>query len=155
MNTSPDWQSPSFLERNRETSHMPWGAYESDDQDYWQMSGIQRDVTRFAKPRVHLRDFTIQTHFDRDYCDATVEVTAFCSRCNAETPVLYTAVLTLRNQSGEVVDAESARVGFRQVEIRDAFEDGDTGWTQNIHPEFQVNPALYFCTFMIEPIVRR
>ncbi len=148
-----------------------------EDQDFWQMSGIQRDVTLFAKPRAHLRDFTIKTHFDRDYRDATVDVTAFCSRCdaddgwtvsldlfddsgcsvldapvcdpvngvakayasdkfdnfcarlktkvkaprhwNAESPVLYTAVLTLRDKSGGVIDAESARVGFRQVEIRD------------------------------------
>lgn len=148
-----------------------------EDQDYWQMSGIQRDVTLIAKPRVHLRDFTLQTHFDREYRDATLEVAAFCSPCsdaaawsvslelfdetgrpilenpvcdtvagvfkfaannkldnfcarlkaavkaprhwNAETPVLYTAVLALHDRSGAVVDVESARVGFRQVEIRD------------------------------------
>ncbi len=148
-----------------------------EDQDFWQMSGIQRDVTLFAKPRVRLRDFTIKTLFDRHYQDAVVDATAFCSRLdpadgwtvalelfddagnavlgapvtdpvngiaqpyaadkhdsycarlrapvaaprhwNAETPVLYTAVLTLRDKAGAVVDAESARVGFRQVEIRD------------------------------------
>ncbi len=148
-----------------------------EDQDYWQMSGIQRDVTLFAKPRVHLRDFTIRTIFDKDYRDAVLDVAAFCSALdpadewsvslelfdpegrpvleapvtdqvngvseaysadkpdsfaanlsanvkaprhwNAETPFLYTAVLTLRDKAGAVMDAESARVGFRQVEIRD------------------------------------
>ena len=29
---------------------------------------------------------------------------------------------------------------------------GDTGWSQNIHPEFQVQPGLYLFTFMIEPL---
>jgi len=148
-----------------------------EDQDYWQMSGIQRDVNLFAKPRVRLRDFAIKTLFARNYRDAVLDVTAWCSRLNpddgwtvslelfddagnavlrapvadrvngiaqpyaadkhdshcarlrapvaaprhwnAETPVLYTAVLTLRDGGGAVVDAESARVGFRQVEIRD------------------------------------
>jgi beta-galactosidase len=36
-----------------------------------------------------------------------------------ETPNLYTLVLTLHNDSGKVVEAESCRVGFRTVEIKD------------------------------------
>lgn len=28
----------------------------------------------------------------------------------------------------------------------------DTGWPQNIHPEFQVYPGLYLFIFMIEPL---
>ena len=162
-----------------------------EDQDYWQMSGIQRDVTLFAKPRTHLRDFTVRTVFDRDYRDAALQVSAYanlppgapppgsptiaypmvagwkveamlydaagapvfaapvaaplansspmygeardeagCARIEAvvaaprpwtaETPHLYTLVLTLRNPAGEAVDLESCRVGFRQVEIRDS-----------------------------------
>jgi beta-galactosidase len=37
---------------------------------------------------------------------------------SAEQPNLYTVVLTLKNSRGEVVEAESARFGFRKVEIR-------------------------------------
>ena len=37
----------------------------------------------------------------------------------AETPNLYCLVLVLRDPSGQVVDIESCRVGFRQVEIKD------------------------------------
>ena len=36
-----------------------------------------------------------------------------------ETPNLYTLVLTLHDASGKVVEAESCRVGFRKVEIKD------------------------------------
>ena len=162
-----------------------------EDQDYWQMSGIQRDVTLFAKPRVHLRDFTVRTVFDCEYRDATLQVRAYAAippgrphstpggmivysqvvgwqieamlydvagtpvlaaplkaplastspmygaakdeagsawletavsaprQWTAETPYLYTLVLTLRNPADEVVDIESCRVGFRQVEIKD------------------------------------
>ncbi|MDD5706705.1 MAG: beta-galactosidase subunit alpha, partial [Kiritimatiellae bacterium] len=32
MTPDPEWQSPAFLERNREPTHVPWGAYESPEQ---------------------------------------------------------------------------------------------------------------------------
>jgi beta-galactosidase len=38
---------------------------------------------------------------------------------SAEQPLLYTVILTLRNEKGEIVETESARFGFRKVEIRD------------------------------------
>jgi len=37
---------------------------------------------------------------------------------SAETPYLYTLVLSLKDAGGNVVETESARVGFREVEIR-------------------------------------
>ena len=36
-----------------------------------------------------------------------------------ETPNLYTLVLTLLDAEGKVVEAESSRIGFRKVEIKD------------------------------------
>ncbi|RJS87969.1 DUF4981 domain-containing protein [Candidatus Bathyarchaeota archaeon] len=38
---------------------------------------------------------------------------------SAETPYLYTLLLTLKTEKGEIIEAESCRIGFRQVEIRD------------------------------------
>jgi len=38
---------------------------------------------------------------------------------SAETPHLYTLVLTLKDASGQVVEIESCRVGFRKIEIKD------------------------------------
>jgi beta-galactosidase len=38
---------------------------------------------------------------------------------SAETPYLYTFVLTLKNNNGQVIEAESCRIGFREVEIKD------------------------------------
>jgi len=37
----------------------------------------------------------------------------------AETPNLYTLVLTLCNESGTIVEADSCQIGFRKIEIRD------------------------------------
>ena len=36
-----------------------------------------------------------------------------------ETPILYTAVFTLLDKDGEVVDVEASKIGFKKVEIRD------------------------------------
>ncbi|MBN1580430.1 MAG: DUF4981 domain-containing protein [Anaerolineae bacterium] len=146
-----------------------------EDQDYWHMSGIQRDVMLYSKPKVGLRDFTVRTLLDDQYCDATLTIEAFiprvpdmatyaveamlydaqnnpvfdqpvstwvCERTpyrartktgcamlsqkveepflwTAETPYLYTLVLTLKDADGQAIDFESCKVGFRQVEIRD------------------------------------
>ena len=146
-------------------------------QDFWRMSGIQRDVILYCKPVVCLEDFTVRTYLDERCQDArlvidaritqnpaltdyTVEAmlydaqgrpvlaqpvraspspdTAFIASSpqktavahleqlitaprlwTAETPTLYTLVLTLIDGQDRPVDYESGRVGFRQVEIKD------------------------------------
>ncbi len=41
------------------------------------------------------------------------------AKWTAETPNLYTLVLTLNDENGKVVEADRCRVGFRKIEIRD------------------------------------
>ncbi|HEY3281964.1 MAG TPA: glycoside hydrolase family 2 TIM barrel-domain containing protein [Armatimonadota bacterium] len=48
-----------------------------EDQDYWQISGLQREVTLTAKPEVHLRDYCVRSRFDAQYRDAELEVRAY------------------------------------------------------------------------------
>jgi beta-galactosidase len=152
------------------------GSY-LEDQDYWQMSGIQRTVYLYSKPGVHLRDYAVTTVFDAEYRNAELKASAYVrphpemTRCriafrlfdpegqpvhkepvtgeiadhtamygnpdgrekgcckvrlpvqaprpwSAESPALYTLVITLLDPEGHAVDFESVRVGFRQIEIR-------------------------------------
>jgi beta-galactosidase len=51
------------------------GSY-LEDQDFWRMSGIFRNVTLWSTPKVHLRDFTVRTHLDAAYRDAELEILA-------------------------------------------------------------------------------
>ena len=51
------------------------GSY-LEDQDFWRLSGIYRDVVLWAAPPVHLRDFSVQTDLDAGYRDATLKVRA-------------------------------------------------------------------------------
>ena len=146
------------------------GSY-LEDQDYWRLSGIYRDVYLWSVSTLHLRDFTVRTPLAADYGDAVLEIEAQVHHYGAgqsagqlqvqlydaagqpqlinplsvdlsvaahaettvtlsqpianphkwsdEQPYLYTLVFMLRDlASGQVVEYESCRVGFRQVEIK-------------------------------------
>jgi beta-galactosidase len=47
-----------------------------EDQDFWRISGIFRDVFLYATPKAYLRDLSVVTDFDDAYHDATLKVTA-------------------------------------------------------------------------------
>jgi beta-galactosidase len=49
------------------------GSY-IEDQDFWRMSGIFRDVTLLSRAPVHVRDFQVQTPFDANYENATFKL---------------------------------------------------------------------------------
>jgi beta-galactosidase len=49
------------------------GSY-LEDQDFWRMSGIFRDVYLMATPSVHIRDFWANPELDHQYKDATLRV---------------------------------------------------------------------------------
>jgi len=51
------------------------GSY-LEDQDFWRLSGIFRDVELVSRPRVHVRDFYARTHLDAQYRDARLAVNA-------------------------------------------------------------------------------
>ncbi|MEM3715857.1 MAG: glycoside hydrolase family 2 TIM barrel-domain containing protein [Candidatus Bathyarchaeia archaeon] len=54
--------------------------------------------------------------------EAVVEIERKVSRprkWSAEDPYLYTMLLTLKDEHGNMVEAESCRVGFRQIEVKD------------------------------------
>ncbi len=45
-------------------------GYYLEDQDFWRLAGIQRDVYLYGREKVHLRDFEVVTDLDEDYKDA-------------------------------------------------------------------------------------
>ncbi|MBT3193194.1 MAG: DUF4981 domain-containing protein [Verrucomicrobia bacterium] len=51
------------------------GSY-LEDQDFWRLSGIYRDVFLFATPHVHIRDFFAVGDLSNDYRDGKLSVTA-------------------------------------------------------------------------------
>lgn len=146
------------------------GSY-LEDQDFWRLSGIFRNVYLMATPKLHIRDFQVEADLDGKFKNAemlvranvvnysedavedpTLEVTLLDSKgkavdetdmsmqvsrinaggqinlamktevCNplkwtAETPNLYTVLLTLKDGKGKVIEHESCKFGFRDVRI--------------------------------------
>ncbi|MEF2243589.1 glycoside hydrolase family 2 TIM barrel-domain containing protein [Paenibacillus sp. IITD108] len=140
-----------------------------EDQDFWRMSGIFRDVYLYAAPPVHIADFSVQGLLDDDYRHGELKIQAVLENYNeaavhpmqltaslyqngrllqeksisitelvqsrtacsfemhvdnplhwsAESPNLYTVVLSLRSGEGNCLDAVCCRTGFRRFEIKD------------------------------------
>ncbi len=144
------------------------GAY-LEDQDFWRLSGIFRDVYLWSSAALDLRDFELKASLADDYATGLLTVAtrtrhlggqvapysiqaelrdgrAVLARLNlsgsttadkadhaasaqvdglgvapwsAESPRLYTVLLTLRDDRGREVAHYATRIGFRRVEIRD------------------------------------
>ncbi len=142
------------------------GSY-LEDQDFWRLGGINRDVYLYSTADTRIFDFFSHADLDGNYrnglfsaevilknysnapkmqtltidlLDAKgkkilsesqkVEIPAQNSseislagkvtapqKWTAETPDLYTMLLTLRDQNGHIVETTSHKIGFRKVEI--------------------------------------
>jgi beta-galactosidase len=144
------------------------GSY-LEDQDFFRLSGIERDVYLYAMPKVHIADYFVQTDLVNQYADGILFVSVDlendipglksgdCAvqlklsdkshavvaagkqkavislkpstqihfripvksplKWTAETPELYDLLLTLNNKNGKEMEAISARIGFRKIEI--------------------------------------
>lgn len=124
------------------------GSY-LEDQDFWRLSGIFRDVYLTSRNSTHIRDLRIVTDLDDNYENATLQVDAEVvgqgsvevdlfdasgkkvlahpqtrianpEKWNSENPYLYTALLTLKDASGKTLEVIPQRVGFREVVIKDS-----------------------------------
>ncbi|MCK4998377.1 MAG: hypothetical protein KAS23_02540, partial [Anaerohalosphaera sp.] len=146
------------------------GSY-LEDQDFWRLSGIFRDVYLMAVPKMHIRDFFVTSKFDSQYKDADINIEASVFnytrssaakpqievtlldangkevanskmsidadsigplgetkatlltkisdpiKWSAETPYLYTVLLTLKDKNDRILEYESCKFGFRDVRI--------------------------------------
>jgi len=130
-----------------------------EDQDFWRLSGIFRDVYIYSTPVNHIFDFFVNSTLDDDYVHgkliiktkltsyndtlpentvvygAIYEPGGFCldefevkdneavvnviapQKWSAEKPFLYTLVLSLKDDNGNITEAVSCRTGFRRFEM--------------------------------------
>ncbi len=143
------------------------GSY-LEDQDFWRLSGIERDVYLRALPKLTVWDFFIKGDLDAQYKNglfsAAVDLREFkdnqtknaklaidlydqqgrkvfseeksiadpaqqvnfsgtvknVAKWSAETPNLYTSVITLKDEAGKNIAVTANKVGFRKVEIKDS-----------------------------------
>ena len=77
------------------------GSY-LEDQDYWRLSGIYRDVYLFATPHVRMRDFTVYSELVNDYRDAVLNIEVDAENLGVSNEN-YTIQTTLKDNSGQTI----------------------------------------------------
>ncbi len=166
------------------------GSY-LEDQDFFRMSGITRDVFLLARNSVHLYDFRSTASLDAKYqnglfnldlkirnstpsnqpvivearvskdgkevfnkssklvCFTNLNELKFASILpkvqvwSAEKPNLYQLIITLKDQSGKIIETEGCKIGFRKVEFKNGnlCVNGRKIYVKgvNMHEHHQVN----------------
>jgi len=85
------------------------GSY-LEDQDFWRLSGIFRDVNLITLPDVHINDFTVRTDLDASYQNATLKVSAFVKNFSKETATGNQLLFTLYDAKKSVVVSPVSKV---------------------------------------------
>ena len=78
------------------------GSY-MEDQDFWRLSGIYRDVMLYATPHVHIQDLGVQTDLADDYQDAVLSVAVKVRNHSAVDVANYSVKLALFDAGGKAV----------------------------------------------------
>jgi len=79
-----------------------------EDQDMFRLHGIFRNVTMWSAPQVHIRDFFALPDLDKDYKDATLNVTAKIRNYSDKTAKSQTLTATLYDKEGKEIAKGSA-----------------------------------------------
>ncbi len=79
-------------------------------QDMWRMSGIERDVYLFARPKVHVRDFHASTSLSNAYQDGRLNFSAQIANRSAATKKAHSLDLQILDAEGRSLAEKSLRV---------------------------------------------
>lgn len=103
------------------------GSY-LEDQDFWRLSGIFRDVYLYSTPKAHIRDFFVKTNLDDQYRDARLYVTA-----------------TVINYSSAAVGSAKLEAALYDKEGKKTAELIPTGFVGTLEPgkEVSIDLAAY------------
>ncbi len=76
--TPAEWDITRYLNNGENTVALEvyrWsaGAY-FECQDYWRLSGIERDVYLYSTPNTYISDFTVHSSLDKHYADGLLSV---------------------------------------------------------------------------------
>jgi len=85
------------------------GSY-LEDQDFWRLSGIFRDVYLWSPPDVHIRDFEVKTDLDAQYRDATLSVAVTLENRSAQA--------AMARIKGALLDGSGKTVAAPKIELR-------------------------------------
>lgn len=120
--TPAEWDITQYLvagENELALKVFRWssGSY-LECQDFWRMSGIQRDVYLHAVPRTHIRDFFVKAGLDSKYQNGilSVDVEIEDKRENA-TAAQYEIEMSLLDTLGNIVITQNKTITYKPENI--------------------------------------
>lgn len=123
------------------------GSY-LEDQDFWRLSGIYRNVFLFTTPDVYIRDFSIHPELDTDYQNARLLTKLQIANAGKSETKNFSVRLTLK-------DAEQRTVFKKEASLQEIRKREDTKVTlseQVIRPSKWTAETPYLYTAYIELI---
>lgn len=107
--TPAEWDITEFLVPGQNTVSLEvyrWsdGSY-LECQDFWRLSGIERDVFLWSAPKVRIRDFWARAGLDSDYRDGTLAVDV--DLLNMGSAGSFTVEAQLHDASGQILTKKS------------------------------------------------
>lgn len=85
------------------------GSY-LENQDFWRLSGIFRDVNLITLPDVHINDFAVRTDLDANYQNATLKISTYVKNFSKQTAAGNQLVFTLYDSKKSAVVAPVNRL---------------------------------------------
>lgn len=94
------------------------GSY-IEDQDFWRLSGIEREVLLYARPKVHIKDFFAKTPLIKDYKEGQLSVAVDISDPNTKSMELSFSLL---DSEGQIIKkgrqaVEGASTSFNNINL--------------------------------------
>ncbi len=83
-----------------------------EDQDFWRLSGIFRDVYLYSTPKVHVRDFYVRADLDSYFQDAVMKVTAKVHNYSDHPAANYTIEANLLDADEKAADMPVTVTGW-------------------------------------------
>ncbi|HRW11370.1 MAG TPA: hypothetical protein P5121_40000, partial [Caldilineaceae bacterium] len=117
------------------------GSY-LEDQDFWRLSGIYRDVYLWSAPTLHIRDFAVRTDLGDGYVRATLRVVAALHNYGEEDLADYVLQAQLYDAAEQPLFAEPLRAAVAVT----AHNEVSVNFTQalsNPHKWSDETPYLY------------
>lgn len=116
------------------------GSY-LEDQDFWRLSGIFREVYLWSTPKVHLRDFELHTPLDEGYKDGQLKLTAWI-RNFGDSSEAAKLTATLIDPDGGIL-FEDLKIGAERIEAGKQAKITSSTPIPNPQKWSAENPALY------------
>ncbi|MHB9054604.1 MAG: glycoside hydrolase family 2 TIM barrel-domain containing protein [Paludibacteraceae bacterium] len=77
-----------------------------EDQDFWRMTGLERDVYVYARPKIHIDDFFVRSTLDDTYKNGKFSM-SLSAAGSGNTDEKYSVTYTLQDNTGKTVSTET------------------------------------------------